>query len=265
MKWLKPLGLGLAVVVFAAACGGEGTWTVDEPAGEAMVPDLAPMPPIQLHTSRSEGVDELRFTSTLVNVGEGDFVLRGSRDDSSDRDAWAVDQEIRYSESGASLTPTAAEMVWGGDGHEHWHVRRVAEYRLVPLDESGEEVLAEAVVDTKIGFCFFDSDRMELGFGPRTAAFSQEQCGDEDHTKFRVGLSPGWGDVYSFALPGQSFDITNVPDGAYRIWAEADPRGWFTETDIDNNPTWADIELYSMADGFRQYNLIDVGPDPTVE
>jgi hypothetical protein len=68
--------------------------------------------------------------------------------------------------------------------------------------------------------------------------------------------------VYSFALPGQSFDISELPDGRYRLWAEADTQGWFTEADTSNNVTWAIVELSTLPEGYRAIQIADVGPDP---
>jgi hypothetical protein len=38
-----------------------------------------------------------------------------------------------------------------------------------------------------------------------------------------MGISPGWGDIYTWDLPGQYLDITNVPDGAYDVVSIANP------------------------------------------
>lgn len=67
-------------------------------------------------------------------------------------------------------------------------------------------------------------------------------------------MSPGWSDVYGFTLPGQEIDISDLPDGLYRFWAQADPDGWFTEASEDNNLTWSIIELSGcrpMGQGWR--------------
>jgi hypothetical protein len=64
-----------------------------------------------------------------------------------------------------------------------------------------------------------------------------------------MGLSVAWRDVYSASLPNQYIDITELPAGRYRLWAEADPvgtdrsTGWFVESDETNNVTWVDFEL----------------------
>jgi len=38
-----------------------------------------------------------------------------------------------------------------------------------------------------------------------------------------MGISRGWGDVYTWDLPGQFIDITGVPDGVYDVVSIANP------------------------------------------
>lgn len=246
----------IAAMALLAACGG-GIPEVGDPAGVEVMPDLAPEPPVDLRT-RTEG-DRLtvRFSSTLVNVGQGDFILRGTRT----FDEWAVEQEISYSEGGGELRPTSAIMVWGGDGHEHWHIERVATYTLYRLDDSGEVVDDDiALPDAKVGFCFYDHTR-SFEDGPAEAVYSHEDCGDQEDNEIRMAMSVGWSDIYDFDLPGQSIEITDLEDGFYRVVGVADPQNWFEEADEENNMTWIDFELMTQ-DDLRLASLIDVGPNP---
>jgi Lysyl oxidase len=251
-----------SLALSATACGDQGSRLDGPPKGVAVLPDLVPEPPIDLQTKHEpSGKWSMRFSSTLVNVGEGDFILHGDRT----TDQWNLEQQIAYSEGGSELRPTDAEIVWGGDGHNHWHVKRVATYRIEPVDEAGNPVAgAEGRSDTKIGFCFFDSHK-KLDGGPNKAHYHRQSCGKaETDTQISMGLSPSWGDVYDISLPGQSVDITDLPDGRYRIWAEADPQGWFQEVTRDNNVTWADLELTTRAsDGLRIAVIVGTGPTPS--
>jgi hypothetical protein len=58
-----------------------------------------------------------------------------------------------------------------------------------------------------------------------------------------MGLSPGWADPYPWALPDQRLLVSGLADGVYRLWATADPGGWFRETVETNNDTWVDLRL----------------------
>jgi hypothetical protein len=43
----------------------------------------------------------------------------------------------------------------------------------------------------------------------------------------------------------QQIDVSDLPDGRYRLRAAADPFGWFDELDEANNEAWTDLELFS--------------------
>jgi hypothetical protein len=51
----------------------------------------------------------------------------------------------------------------------------------------------------------------------------------------RQGLSVGWVDVYDHYLPGQSIDISGLPDGTYALMSTADPYNLIQESDETNN------------------------------
>ena len=48
-------------------------------------------------------------------------------------------------------------------------------------------------------------------------------------------LPVGWGDTYYQALPGQSFDITDLPNGTYFIQITANPQGLLMVGSTTNN------------------------------
>ncbi len=255
----RVVSLALLLGLVAAACGGSDIEEVGPPVGEAMLPDLVPEPPQELQTGVEDGEWHIRFTSVLVNQGAGDFIVRAAREG----DVWTVGQEIPYSESGGEVVASDAELGWGGDGHDHWHVKRIATYTLVALDEAGNPAPGGVGrTDTKVGFCFYDSTDSLPGRGPEAAIWSRESCGLQEDTALRMGLSTGWGDEYIYALPGQSISIDGLPDGRYRIWAEADSQAWFTEVTRQNNITWLDIELSTQSDGVRYALAGDAGPLP---
>jgi hypothetical protein len=200
----------------------------------------------------------IQFSSVLVNIGDGDFILRAKRDPGSGR--WAVDQVVPYSESGAEVVPSPARLVWGGDGHEHWHIARVATNRLYRLDDHGQPITSHSWADSKVGFCFYDFIRHKKNGVPE-AHYGSRSCGTEGDRYIGMGLSVGWGDVYALNLPGQSIDVTRLPDGRYRLVADTDEPGWFRETNVDDNATWVDIEL-TTRDRARFADVIGRGPDP---
>ena len=74
-----------------------------------------------------------------------------------------------------------------------------------------------------------------------------------------MGLSPGWSDPYPWALPDQRLDVTGLEDGVYRLWATADPGGWFRETNERNNLTWVDLRL-TLSSSPPRLEIVDRGP-----
>ena len=132
-------------------------------------------------------------------------------------------------------------------------LRRDAKGRPVPN--------AKSRVDSKIGFCFYDHTH-QLARGPEEAQYSSHSCGERDDTVIGMGLSPGWNDIYLQTLPGQSIDVTGLPDGRYRLYTEVDEQGWFREATRDNNRTWIDLELRLTPQGVAA-PIIGTGPVPS--
>jgi hypothetical protein len=252
----------VAACLAAAGCGGDDLGAAaepDPPVGSPVLPDLMPKPQNNVLTQKVKGRWRIRFNTIIVNVGEGDFLLRAVRDV---RGGWDSEQDIPYSEEGARRVPVRAPIVWGGDGHEHWHIERVALVRLVPLSKDGRvEQGAKPLVDTKVGFCFYDHT-LELPSGLAEARYSAKTCGKEDTTVVGMGLSPGWNDTYRMGLPGQAIDVTDLPDGTYRLYTDIDPQGWFQEASTRNNRTWIDLELSRTPRGLAA-PTVGKGPSPS--
>jgi len=56
-------------------------------------------------------------------------------------------------------------------------------------------------------------------------------------------LDVGSGDTYTQDLPGQSFDITGLPNGTYYIQVLANPEKRLKETDLSNNSALRKVVL----------------------
>jgi hypothetical protein len=254
---IVPALLLVAGLALATRWGGDSLPEPDPPVGTAVLPDLMPKPQLNVTTGQVDGRWHIFFSTIIVNVGKSDFLLRAVREGRG----WRVEQGVPYSVSGARIVPTKAVLAWGGDGHDHWHVARVATVRLVPLDASGRPKRVSGRTDTKVGFCFYDHTH-ELERGPEKAVFSAHSCGTEGDTLIGVGLSPGWNDTYRQSLPGQSIDVSGLPDGRYRLWTDIDEQGWFREASRANNRTWIDLDLRATPEGLSASTLA-WGPSPS--
>jgi hypothetical protein len=166
----------------------------------------------------ADGRRLLRFSAIIVNVGVGPFELRSRRTDTNS--SWTSRQVI-YNDAGGLRTvdTPSVQLVYGGDGHNHWHVKDLEKYRLVPLDNTSGERIGQ-----KAAFCFFDNYQYKLALpgAPQAAVYRRWGCGTRGSLRLKTGLSVGWGDNYQWSLPDQYIETSGLPNGTYRLWATAD-------------------------------------------
>ena len=113
-------------------------------------------------------------------------------------------------------------MRYAGDGHNHWHVRRMLSYHLWSTHGTSR--------DAKIGFCFFDTNRRHsLPGAPKSRKYLESGCGTRGSLHTTTGISVGWGDLYPGKFAYQWIDITGLPAGTYTIRASVDLYGKFLE------------------------------------
>ncbi len=247
------------VVVGAAWIALAGADDVPPPPLSAPVdpryPDvgMAPLQDILIGTE-DDGTVFLRFSATIVNVGDGALLVAAHRR-LPFGDDWRVIQRVEDATGGYSERPTQAALVFGGDAHDHWHVARAEAHQLETLDG---RVVGSLV---KTGFCFFDNVpyRTTLERFPSEPVHLASDCGKQTDRDLVMGLSVGWGDLYSWYLLDQTIEITDIPDGRYRLRAIADPTDFFAESDETNNDTWTMVDL-GTADGVRTVEVIEQGP-----
>lgn len=200
------------------------------------------------------GRSYLRFSATLVNVGSGPLLVAAHRD-LPFREDWQVVQRVEDGAGGYSQREMTARLIFGGDGHDHWHVVGAEAHQLETLDG---DIVGGLV---KSGFCFFDNVdyRSSLPGAPATATHSSLECGTRFDRDIAMGISVGWGDEYQWYLLDQTIEITGVPDGRYRLRAIADPADLVEESDETNNDTWTVVDLLTVG-GVRQVQIVEQGP-----
>ena len=111
--------------------------------------------------------------------------------------------------------------------HSHWHLDGFSLYELWSVNPDGtlDQVLATS---GKVSFCLRDIRRSRQPVVAASAAFAS--CGAR-----RQGISAGWIDTYQYYLPGQTIDVTGLPDGRYALMSTADPFNLIRESEEGNN------------------------------
>lgn len=227
-----------AILAAAPASGG--------PAG--LTPDLVTLPIEQknLVVSVERKRTLLRFSNEIGNRGSGPLEIfpgavstncDGDGDPANDREA----SQRLYGDANATglyerdVDAAASESVVGcmryHPIHDHWHVLRIARYELL-AERTGKRVAASR----KVGFCLVDgrSAYPAAGVGATPLyPFGAVRNGCDEHAT--QGLSPGWADLYTYAVAGQQLNIGKLRRGRYCLISEADPANLLTELDEDNN------------------------------
>jgi Lysyl oxidase len=252
---VAPLALPLALLVALVLAPA---WPAAAAADRLPDLRLARLADLAIDTTSAEanGRRLLRFTTVIVNVGAGAFEVHATRSSATSTGFSSVAQRVYNDARGYRDAPVAgAALIWGGDGHNHWHLRDLQQFVL----SSPTNASIAPRFGAKVGFCFYDNVRYNLklaGAKHRAAYTASNACGHLNDLDVMMGLSIGWGDRYAAPLRGQYVDITGLPAGDYRLRATADAKGQFLEASDANNETWADLRL--GADG--RLTVLGYGP-----
>lgn len=206
------------------------------PAGAATdrLPDLrmASIRDIRIQVS-SSGRRLLRFTTILVNLGDGPFELRARRSSAS-QSKMLVSQRIYNRAGGYRSISTKATARYAGDGHDHWHIQRVATYDLLTPDRDFVRRGA------KIGFCFFDTTRLSSS---RPPLYRESTCGTRASLSISMGVRAGWGDNYPWNFAYQWIDISRLTAGDYTVRAIVDQQNFYREKSETNNCAYIRLRI----------------------
>ena len=129
--------------------------------------------------------------------------------------------------------PSQANDQWEWDEcHNHWHYEGYAEYLLYNAQNESMPV------GFKNGFCVID---LECSGG-----------GSAKYTCSNQGITAGCGDIYNSGLACQWIDVTDVPDGDYKLvvrvnWDQSPDALGNEEITYDNN--WAQVCFNLTRDG----------------
>jgi putative cell wall-binding protein len=201
------------------------------------LPDLRMAPLANFYTETSGGERRLRFRTIMTNEGTGPLEVRGTRDTLT-QPHLRTRQVIYNTDGAARSVDSRALMEYAIDGHDHWHIQGVMLYQMW----SANGVTRRG---TKVGFCFLDSYRYNLGMpgAPQSQVYPEHLCGDRGDLTNRMGLSVGWGDDYPANFAYQWIDISTLSPGDYTVQARADEANWYLESNETNNCAWARVRI----------------------
>lgn len=201
--------------------------------------DLVALPAYGIGIDHSRrGRDYLTFGADVWNRGPAPLLVEGFRVEGEDRmDAY------QYFTQDGDIVGRAAVGSFDFDHrprHQHWHFLQFARYRLL---DAGQ---VSAVRSKKQAFCLAPTDPIDLtvdGAMWRPDSLGFTQCGGETAIWIREVLPTGWGDTYYQGVPGQSFDITDLPNGTYWIEVRANPAGLLYDGDPSNDTELREVIL----------------------
>ena len=180
----------------------------------------------------------LRFTTDVRNVGVGLLQVRIPwlvADGASPTASGFVpgqcnaDQAVTQT-GGGEVTRPAGTCLFHAI-HAHFHYQDLVSFAMYNVNTDGTTG-AQIGKSLKESFCLGDDDYFGFGTagpnGPRTYV-GQPGCNLPANPPPKVtvneGVSPGWGDVYTWDTPGQFVDISTTPAGTYDIIEKTNPTG----------------------------------------
>lgn len=232
----KPTG-GSGPLARPDAGAGEPVPTLDNP-DPSVLPDLVALPAWSIFVDRRRTGDFMSFAANVWTGGASPLVVEGFRQQNSD----VMDAYQYFYKDGAPVgrMPAGTFEYDNRRRHTHWHFQQFVGYRLLNADGS------EAVRSKKESFCLAPTDPIDLSLpGAEWAPASDfsTACGAPTSIWIREILPLGWGDTYYQGVPGQSFEITDVPNGTYFIEVQANPLGSLKEQDLSNNTQLREVIL----------------------
>ena len=224
---------------------------ITDPA-KNVLPDLIPLPPYGINVMNEQGGSYLGFAAHVWVAGDSDLVVEGYSEPGGPRlDAY----QYFFTDGVADSRANVGHFHYDNrDGHDHWHLDRFSVYRLIDATDGS------VITSEKQGFCLGPTSPTDLTIPgavqqPIVPQY-ETTCGVPESTWLREVIPLGWGDTYHQNLPGQSFDITEVPNGRYFIEIEANPDGFLYEQKRGNDIIRRKVVLKGRA-GNRK---VDFGP-----
>ena len=227
----EPFCFSAARVQHGQAARGPRANQPKIPPGANGLPDLIPLPAFAIGVANEEGRDNLVFGANVWNRGPGPLVVEGFRTGDSN-----VMPATQYFFSRGKITGKASAGAFhfhDAPDHFHWHFEDFAGYQLLDADQN------TVVTSGKQSFCLAPTDPINMTvpgaqWQPERIGFGSA-CGFPESVWIREVMPVGWGDTYFQFVSGQSFDITEVPNGEYIVRVVTNASRNLREANYDNN------------------------------
>ncbi|MGH3039168.1 MAG: lysyl oxidase family protein [Gaiellaceae bacterium] len=197
----------------------------------ATLPDLVALPLWEMAAFHRKSGDFLAFAATPWNAGPAPLVVEGFRRPAEElMDAYQYFRDADGNVVGRA--PVGDMRFHAHPAHDHWHFLQFARFTLHDAADM------EVVRSRKQAYCLAPTDAIDLTVERASwgeGADLSTSCGDRSALWVREVLQTGWGDTYFQFMPGQSFNITNLPNGWYYARVHVNPLGSLYETDLSNN------------------------------
>jgi hypothetical protein len=246
-RLLSPAVVLSAVLAMTAPAAAHAPEPADpnrcnDPRLALRCPDLVMAPPSDLRVQRVGDRVRLLAENRIVNVGQGPLELRapGAHSPFFAR----ATQVVRRTDGRAPLfVPQAGLLFWKaipGQGH-YWKYWRAARFELWTQEADGS-IGTMVRTGPKLTYCFRDLRRARSW--RRTPRHVVYPACSEDHDQrpLRLGLSPGWADVYPAGYHENWVSITGLR-GCFVFAHRADPDGDILESSEADNVGTRVIEL----------------------
>lgn len=210
----------------------------NDPVLQLKCPNLRMAPPTDLHVVRAGKVVRLEATNRIVNVGAGPLELRAEhtgRPGTTSYDFAPATQVVRSKTGRPVFFPLAGWVYWKaipGQGH-YWKYWRAARFELWTLNPDGTRKALQRT-GPKLSYCFRDLKRVRtFARSPKKRIFPG--CSqDFGRKELRLGVSPGWADIYPSTYHENWISITHLK-GCFAFVHRADPLGDIVEEREDDN------------------------------
>jgi hypothetical protein len=254
----------LSSFVAAALIGGSASaWAA---GSKQLLPDLDPDEPHALQTFTSQDETDgsqhayLTFEVTINNVGAGPLIVRGHRSDAS-QPQMTADQVIRTSDRRTATAPSVGVLAYDEE-LERWGLEPYQGYEL----RSKAGALVQKAQNSD--FCLEDNGearsrtrkKLVLPGKPRQRVYAG--CGRRQPNllTLETGISVGWKNRHAAMHSGQMIEVTNVPDGTYRLVQRVNPARKLKEASYANNASSVLVALHHAGSSVSA-RVVDACPD----